>query len=473
MSILTRTFVTVDANTVLLETNIREIEALDTTFLDSVIEHGILVPVLGRIVNGAIIIRAGQRRTLAAQQTNQPLPVILIDGDEDTDSGLRIIEQLVENEQRVSLTTGERVKAWAQLELTGLSVTKIASVTGRSKDQVKAGLTVAKNETFAKQVENSTIDLLHLAALVEFAGYPETVDELMETALEQPDRFEHRVSARRQQIENAKLSDAAIETRLVELRAEGKTAMTSDEEPEEARFFNFLTRDETIIVDPALGDGIAWVVKASYYGGSYRETKIVTDPTKFGYIERTGSTSDKSVVLDDDAKLAARAARRRVISHNKAWDAATPVREEWVTKFLTRKTLPNDAVLATAISYTRYAGDMQSHNGHSKATTLLGLNKGDSYSGGSILAAHIDAHPTKAAHVTLALTLGNLEANTSRETWRTPSKNNIFYLEQLRAWGYSLSAVEQVAIGETDEVDDEAPENINDDFSDDDETGEN
>jgi len=71
----------------------------------------------------------------------------------------------------------------------------------------------------------------------------------------------------------------------------------------------------------------------------------------------------------------------------------------------------------------------------------------------SAIATHVEAHPTKAAQVALGLVLGHLESNTSRETWRTPSASNAFYLETLRNWGYTTSAIEAVALGEADEVD--------------------
>jgi len=40
--------------------------------------------------------------------------------------------------------------------------------------------------------------------------------------------------------------------------------------------------------------------------------------------------------------------------------------------------------------------------------------------------------------------LGGIESGTSRNTWRSPDKNDAAYFRQLAAWGYTLSEVEQI-----------------------------
>ena len=97
-----------------IETNVRtEGLVLDEEFVDSVRTHGVLVPVLGwRDTDGAVHVRAGQRRTLAARESQiATIPVYVVQADDDS-TAVRIVEQLVENEHRQTLTDTDRLAAW-------------------------------------------------------------------------------------------------------------------------------------------------------------------------------------------------------------------------------------------------------------------------------------------------------------------------------------------------------------------------
>jgi ParB family chromosome partitioning protein len=48
--------------------------------------------------------------------------------------------------------------------------------------------------------------------------------------------------------------------------------------------------------------------------------------------------------------------------------------------------------------------------------------------------------------VAVAVTLGGIEASTSKGTWSNPSERDGLYFEQLAAWGYGLSEVEQIVV---------------------------
>jgi ParB family chromosome partitioning protein len=52
------------------------------------------------------------------------------------------------------------------------------------------------------------------------------------------------------------------------------------------------------------------------------------------------------------------------------------------------------------------------------------------------------ATPTKAGHALLAVALGAMEAATDKNSWRNPNESIRQYLDQLAAWGYTLSDVE-------------------------------
>lgn len=58
--------------------------------------------------------------------------------ESDTEA-IRVIRQLIANDQRAELTDGERAAAWKQLELDGLSVTAIAPELSEMPKRVKVG----------------------------------------------------------------------------------------------------------------------------------------------------------------------------------------------------------------------------------------------------------------------------------------------------------------------------------------------
>lgn len=83
-----------DAIALMIESNVRpEGLALDAEFVHSVRTHGVLVPVLGwRDTNGVLHVRAGQRRTLAAQKAQvATIPVFVVRAD-DNSTARRIVE---------------------------------------------------------------------------------------------------------------------------------------------------------------------------------------------------------------------------------------------------------------------------------------------------------------------------------------------------------------------------------------------
>jgi len=52
----------------------------------------------------------------------------------------------------------------------------------------------------------------------------------------------------------------------------------------------------------------------------------------------------------------------------------------------------------------------------------------------------------------LAVAVGAFESVTSKQTWRSPSTTDAAYFTQLAAWGYSLSEVERIVTGDTEEA---------------------
>ncbi|MEF2978150.1 hypothetical protein [Subtercola sp. YIM 133946] len=83
-------------------------------------------------------------------------------------------------------------------------------------------------------------------------------------------------------------------------------------------------------------------------------------------------------------------------------------------------------------------------NNSGAAAVLLGH---EGYAAREALAVMVEATPTKAGYVSLAVALSARENRTSRESWRDPNPSDKAYLLQIEKWGHHLSAVERIAAG--------------------------
>ncbi|TIH36133.1 ParB/RepB/Spo0J family partition protein, partial [Subtercola vilae] len=176
--------VRVDAANIVLEENIRdhpEDALVEDWFVDSVRQHGVLQAVLGyRNDLGQVVVRDGQLRVLAARLVGCTVPVLI--GERPLDVVHRVTEQYVTNERRTGLTDHQKVAAFRQLELGGLSVTAIAKQTSTSKEQVKASLTVAKSVDASTALAGGQISFDTALVLAEFDGDDAAIAELSQIA---------------------------------------------------------------------------------------------------------------------------------------------------------------------------------------------------------------------------------------------------------------------------------------------------
>lgn len=221
--------VQVPASAVVIEDNVRTAADLDAAFLTSVKRHGVLLPTIGyRNADGAVVVRDGQMRVLAAREAGTTVPVFVTEHGDST--AARIAEQLVANERRTALTDADRLKAYRQLELEGLSVTAIAKETGTKRDTVKQTLTVAKSDTASAAVTSGQATFTQALLLAEFDGDPEAVTELTECIAEgyDDDELTHTATRLRQEAERRE-ARAKVLADLVEA---GKRVVGEDDDYE-------------------------------------------------------------------------------------------------------------------------------------------------------------------------------------------------------------------------------------------------
>ncbi|WP_370532076.1 ParB/RepB/Spo0J family partition protein [Clavibacter sp. VKM Ac-2872] len=199
-----------DPNTLIIEENVRPSADLTREFVRSITANGVLTPVLARRdVEGRVLVRAGQRRTLAAREVGlTTIPVHIIEGDDATAE--RIVQQLVENDQRSALTDVERTVAFKQLSLEGMSMATISKRTGTGPRVVKKTLRVANTPSPAAALTDHQLTLDQAAALVEFDEYPEIQARLIETARTRPAQFDHELRFSQQERARKQAVQAAI-----------------------------------------------------------------------------------------------------------------------------------------------------------------------------------------------------------------------------------------------------------------------
>ncbi len=191
-----------DPHSLVCGTNVRDQADIDADFVANIKEHGVLMPIAAvRTSDGQVVVRMGQRRTLAAREaglTSVPVYVRpLTEGDDSTHLIQRVTEQIVENDQRRQITEAQRARGIQELLDAGVSVTRAAKTLSVKKDTVKAAQTVGKSEAAKAALDTGQLSLCEAAALTEFEALPGALDRLIGAA--GTPRFDHVVAQLREE----------------------------------------------------------------------------------------------------------------------------------------------------------------------------------------------------------------------------------------------------------------------------------
>lgn len=394
------------------------------------------------------MVRDGQLRVLAARETGHDVPVF-VTAREVTDAQ-RLVEQVVTNDRRTALTDADRLNAYRQMELAGLSVTAIVKQTGTKRDTVKDTLKIAKSTAATEAVTERQLTFDQALLFAEFDGDAEAIEDL-NGCIEDGDEddLEYVAARLRRDRERA----AAASTVLATLVADGKRVIGEDDDYDLLSRLTDAADEVTVYSDRTPLDedthqsceGVAWIVQE---WGEPVPVQVCATPTvhRPRHLPYRAPDVAPAVPLTEEevsAEAEARkAARRELVANNKAWDAAADVRRAWLGTFLQRKTMPKDAAVFVAVALTRHAYTRDAY-GTVRAVDLLALN--DTGYPRDILAAWAVQHPTKGLHVTLAVILAGFENTSNRDWWRHPNVDARGYFTQLQAWGYPLSSIERTA----------------------------
>lgn len=145
----------------------------------SIQTHGVLQPILVAPNGDGYEVIAGNRRLKASIRAGlERIPAIIKPHlDDDT----KYLINLVENIQRVELSSKERVEAIRQLATSGLGVREISRGTGLAPSTISRWIKIAANEPVAHAMEEGRLDIFRAMQLARVQD-PERVEELIRVA---------------------------------------------------------------------------------------------------------------------------------------------------------------------------------------------------------------------------------------------------------------------------------------------------
>jgi ParB family chromosome partitioning protein len=243
------------------------------------------------------------------------IPVYLVEADEV--NAERIVQQMVENDQREALTDGDRAAAFKQLAFEGLSVTAIARRTGTKQKEVKTALAVTENQVAASAIQEHQLTLDQAAVLIEFDGDDKIRADLIQVATTDPAQFAH--AAQRARDEKARAQTRADTE--AELATRGYTILDTDPgyyDTEYARISELLTPDDRRVSVELIEniEGRAAHVRV-YADGDANVTYFVRDAKTAGF-HTYGGSQTKSGPMTEERK----AERRNLIANTNPWVSA-------------------------------------------------------------------------------------------------------------------------------------------------------
>lgn len=436
------TVVRVDPKTLLVGPNVRREVTLRPEFVASITEHGVIVPILAQESADGLEVVDGQMRTLAAVDAAlAEVPVFV--RPPVADEASRIVEQIVVNEDRASLTTPDHVAAIAQLALDfKVPAAEIARRTGASKDDVAHIVTASKSKPAIATIGQGVT--LELAAKMAEA-------ELTEDEIRQVVGYSWNKEQALRQVLDTRARNAETARLTEKLQGEGIAVVAKPSKDDYQACEKNKHRFLGDLVDAKSGKkvttanhkscpGHAAFVGVRGYNGAVEVHYLCTDPANNGHRD----ASKAAPVKLTDAERA-----RKEIEKQRAaqWEAVCAVRIEWIREqLLTRKTAPAgfDKLALADLTETHQRAWGQWAG---LALELVGQSKAeDDYYPQRTLAAWGAERPINTWRALVASVIARHESVIDgKNDW---NKVSVPYLRLLATWGYELGEIEQAIVDE-------------------------
>jgi ParB family chromosome partitioning protein len=493
----------------------------------SITEHGVLQAITAVRDGDTVVVIDGQQRTLAAIEAGaETVPVLIrsVTGTAKAREIARLSQQVVANDRRIGLTEGQRAKAVTGLLELGVSVTKISKSVQIDKGTVKTAAAAGRSQTALDALDAGQLDLEQAAVLATFdaEGDTDAVETLLEAGsyrfrwtaqqllADRAERKERTTAAQPYAERGFTVLDAEPEDGSGYLRADDLVTAADAEvtqaviDADPAQWAVWLTKGEQITVT-ATGEVIEeeqidWATQddadakaaegyhhfhaltfADVWTGEYFTADPAAASVKPGPVLAAmlagpaqdvdpadaeavaGAREQQRLQAEAVQKEAERAARRRTVALNKASDAATEVRKQWLTTFLTRKTLPKGAGKWITDTLVDEPGLLTQNKAPQYLAELLGVSvpavtgptagypgTGDRAAREAIVPLIDKASEARAQVLLLAQLLAAYEARmsgTGKDSWRRNWGNQDNYLDFLDQHGHTLTPVEEAAAG--------------------------
>ena len=330
--------------------NVRRDLGLNTDFLTSIKENGVLVPLrITADTEGVYRVIDGHRRLAAAVRVGLgEVPIDLAD-DRAADEPGQFLDMWVAHRHRNALTPIEEADALFAAREAGATKARIRKSTGLKPPQVTAALAADHARPVRRRASAEApaarADPGGPGSLAEFEGDPDAVDQLLDAA-----RWHGTLDHQAERLRQERADKAEHERLCHELEDAGVTV--TDALPPGGQLLAAL-RHEAEDLTPEAHAGCPG--RGAFFR-SYDPTAPVyycADPAAHGHSLRFGETparpaaagaADAPGPVGSPEHGPSDAARRLVIEGNKAWKAASEVRRRWLTaELFARRTAPREA----------------------------------------------------------------------------------------------------------------------------------
>jgi ParB family chromosome partitioning protein len=361
------------------------------------------------------------------------------------DATAEVITALVENTQRLALTTTDLARGYEQLAIAGLSATRIAKAVGHKPGHVRQALAVAGCELATAAADRYDLTLEQAAVLAEFSDDREAVKCLVAVAKQDPRRWDHTVS-RLLEDRKAVAAHAAAVRRLTD------AGVAAVEHPDRsggpARPIANLVDADGNVLDAAAHAACPGHAAAVARWDPGDVTYYCVDPAAHGHHDRWGRTNSASTPATVNGKMTeeAKAARRAVIDLNRQWRAAEPVRRGYIRDLLARRSPPK-AALRFAVTEILGNPDRDGDGADSLLADLFRQPEpGSSYGRRVGAAAAANVGEGRLPLLLLAQVAADVEASMTEATWRNANPRAARWFRFLASTGYTLADIEQKVV---------------------------